>query len=78
MTQKPSNFGSYLAKLPKTPLVEAVKALYESTTSTQIAPSEQEIFDTVIADIKFKLNACWDRTVSEMRNKKAFKFHCID
>ena len=75
--QSMENFASYLANLPKTPLVEAVTALYESTTSTQIAPSEQEIFDTVIADIKFKLNACWDRTVSEMRKINAFKFHCI-
>ena len=33
MTQKPNNFGSYLATLPRTPCVEAITALYETASS---------------------------------------------
>ena len=47
MTQKPNNFGSYLAKLPKTPLTEAVTALYESYFGPWNFKSVQKLRDFV-------------------------------
>lgn len=37
------NFASYLANLPKTPLVEAVRALYESVEDTSLTPFDEVI-----------------------------------
>ena len=43
MTQKPSNFGSYLASLPRTPCVEAIIALYESVEDTDLTPFDKAL-----------------------------------
>jgi hypothetical protein len=73
------NFASYLANLPKTPLVEAVTALYESTSDnagSAYQSKEEEMFSTLVSYVKWSLTENWIHTASDVRKYGTFMFQC--
>ena len=68
MTQKPNDFGSYLASLPRTPCVEAIIALYEASQSldnpfgTLRKPTPEELseFVSMASETEHTMRGDWD------------------
>ena len=61
MTQKPNDFGSYLASLPRTPCVEAIIALYESLgTLRKPTPEELSEFVSMASETEHRMRGDWD------------------
>ena len=67
-----TQFSMYLSKLRKSPLTEAIRALYESAINS----SADEMFSTLVSYVKWCLTENWIHTVSDVRKYGTFMFQC--